>query len=142
MPVPISESAAKSMAVRKSCRAWMREHGARCERGLATLFNKVQTLRLLMAHPATPISVKVVAACALAYLISPIQLIPTFVPVIGQVDDVLVVSLALTLVRRLTPVTLLGECEQQAQSMRAFHELPYRHAGQHAACDESHLAGT
>jgi uncharacterized membrane protein YkvA (DUF1232 family) len=51
------------------------------------LFDKRAPPTLLLRHPAVPWHAKVVAACSVGYLLSPIQFIPTFIPVIGQLDD-------------------------------------------------------
>jgi uncharacterized membrane protein YkvA (DUF1232 family) len=61
-----------------------------------------------------PWHAKTVAGCAVLYVISPIQLIPNFIPVIGQLDDVLVVTLAIKFLRRSVPQSVLDECENLA----------------------------
>ncbi|TXL63797.1 DUF1232 domain-containing protein [Zeimonas arvi] len=50
------------------------------------------TLWFALGHPATPWPVKAIAAVVVAYALSPIDLIPDFVPVLVYVDDVLLVS--------------------------------------------------
>jgi uncharacterized membrane protein YkvA (DUF1232 family) len=84
----------------------------------ATLLREIQTLRELVSHPRSGASTKVVAACAVGYLFSPLQLIPSFIPLIGQVDDILVVFIGMKLVRRLAPPQVLRECESKAQTAR------------------------
>jgi uncharacterized membrane protein YkvA (DUF1232 family) len=64
----------------------------------------------------TPWYVRGTAACAAAYLFSPIQLIPSFIPVIGFLDDFLVVLAGAKLVRRFTPPDLLRKCREQADA--------------------------
>jgi uncharacterized membrane protein YkvA (DUF1232 family) len=85
----------------------------------AALLAKVQMFRLIMNHPSAPPLSKWIATCAVAYLFSPIQLIPNFIPVLGQLDDVAVLLLAIALIRRSTPPRIFNECEQQA-SARLF----------------------
>jgi uncharacterized membrane protein YkvA (DUF1232 family) len=63
-----------------------------------------------------PLRCRLVAGCAVAYIFSPIQLIPTFIPVIGQLDDLFVLWLGSKLLRKLTPRALLEECEARAIS--------------------------
>lgn len=53
--------------------------------------------------PRTPMPVRVLAILVAAYALSPIDLIPDFIPVIGYLDDLLIVPLGLALVVRLTP---------------------------------------
>ena len=46
----------------------------------------------------------------MAYVASPIQLIPNFIPIIGQLDDVLVITLSLRLLKRCCPASVLEDC--------------------------------
>lgn len=59
---------------------------------------------------------KVVAACTAGYLFSPIQFIPNFIPVIGFLDDVLVLFLGAKLLQRITPPDVLAECRELAKA--------------------------
>jgi uncharacterized membrane protein YkvA (DUF1232 family) len=54
--------------------------------------------------------------CAAAYVFSPIQLIPNFIPVIGCLDDVLVILLAARMIQRVTPPGVLAECRELADA--------------------------
>jgi uncharacterized membrane protein YkvA (DUF1232 family) len=69
---------------------------------------------LAFKHPRTPWYAKVVAACTAGYLFSPIQLIPSFIPVIGFLDDFLVLFLGVKLIQRIVPPDVLLECRQHA----------------------------
>lgn len=60
----------------------------------------------LMRHPDTPRAPKLMALLVLAYALSPIDLIPDFIPVIGMLDDLVLVPLGIALVVRLTPPAL------------------------------------
>ena len=73
----------------------------------SSVANKVKVLWRVMKHPASPWQAKVLAGCAAAYVVSPIQVIPSFIPVIGQLDDVLVLYLAVKWVRRIVPAAIL-----------------------------------
>jgi uncharacterized membrane protein YkvA (DUF1232 family) len=77
---------------------------------LKSILLQIRLLKALAVHPGTPIGAKAVAVCALAYLFSPIQLIPTFIPIIGQLDDLFVLYLGLKLAIKLTPQSVLTEC--------------------------------
>ncbi len=74
------------------------------------------TLALYLAarHPRTPWYAKALAAFLAAYLLSPIDMIPDFVPVLGYLDDLVVVSLGLVIVVRLVPPDVMGECRKRA----------------------------
>ena len=58
---------------------------------------------------------RMVAAFAAGYVLSPIQLIPNFIPVIGTLDDFVVLVVAVKLLRKLTPADVLTECRQLAE---------------------------
>ena len=65
----------------------------------------------------TPILAKVVAAAIAAYALSPIDLIPDFIPVLGYLDDIVIVPLGIALAVRLIPATLMAEFRASAASM-------------------------
>jgi uncharacterized membrane protein YkvA (DUF1232 family) len=69
----------------------------------------VTVARTLRRDPRVPRRVKVVAAVAALWVLSPIDLIPEFLPVIGPLDDVVVVVLALRYVARHVPPDVLRE---------------------------------
>jgi uncharacterized membrane protein YkvA (DUF1232 family) len=74
-------------------------------------------IRRALRHPQVPWYAKVVAGCAVLYVFSPIQLIPNFIPIIGQTDDVLVVSLGIKFLRKCAPQDVLDECERDARTV-------------------------
>lgn len=78
---------------------------------------KQHTLTVYFAarDPRTPILVRALAVFVAAYVLSPIDLIPDFIPVIGYLDDLLLVPLGLALVVRLTPPEVLESARAQAQ---------------------------
>ena len=67
------------------------------------------TMRRLRRHPAVPRSARWLSIFALIWVISPIDLIPEFLPVIGPLDDVVVVALVLRYVARRIPPEVLFE---------------------------------
>jgi uncharacterized membrane protein YkvA (DUF1232 family) len=75
----------------------------------------VSVLFSLVKHPLAPWPAKVVAGFGVCYVFSPIQLIPTIIPIVGQLDDLFVLYLTTRLVRKLTPAAVLEECELRAQ---------------------------
>ncbi|MEO8153949.1 MAG: YkvA family protein [Rhizobacter sp.] len=72
----------------------------------------------LFKHPQTPRSAKLVAIAVLAYVLSPIDLIPDFIPVLGQLDDLLIVPLGIALVTRLTPKPLWEGLLREAEASK------------------------
>ena len=75
-------------------------------------------LYLAVRDPRTPWYAKVVAACVVAYAFSPIDLIPDFIPVLGYLDDVLIVPLGVLLALRLIPPHVMAECRATAEVHR------------------------
>ena len=78
------------------------------------LFEEFRVIRRAVVHPRVPWHAKAVAGCAVLYIVSPIQVIPNFIPVIGQMDDVAVVFLTLRYLRRFVPASVLEECRRPA----------------------------
>ena len=64
-----------------------------------------------------PWYVKGLALAVAAYALSPIDLIPDFIPVLGQLDDLILVPLGILLVIKLIPVELMAEFREQAASL-------------------------
>ena len=81
---------------------------------------KIMLLALwrLFKHPQTPRAAKWMAIAVLAYAISPIDLIPDFIPVIGLLDDLVLVPLGVAMVIKLTPKPLWEECLRAAESSK------------------------
>jgi len=96
-------------------RNFLHAQTVRWGRDMVALVRQVHVLFGLIKHPLTPWSAKLVAGCGISYVFSPIQLIPTVIPIVGQLDDLFVLYLATTLVRKLTPGLVLEQCEARAQ---------------------------
>jgi uncharacterized membrane protein YkvA (DUF1232 family) len=82
---------------------------------------KIQVHALLLAYrdPRTPWYAKALAALVAAYALSPIDLIPDFIPVLGQLDDLLLVPLGIALAVRLIPREVLADCRARAREADA-----------------------
>ncbi|MBK6636780.1 MAG: DUF1232 domain-containing protein [Rhodocyclaceae bacterium] len=80
---------------------------------------KAESLALLLAarDPRTPLLAKLLIVVVVAYALSPIDLIPDFIPVLGYLDDLLLVPLGLMLAIRLVPPEVLSECRLRAGEM-------------------------
>ena len=74
-----------------------------------TIKRDVHALYLAARDPRVPWYAKATAACVAAYALSPIDLIPDFVPVLGYLDDVVIVPLGIMLAVRMIPPTLMLE---------------------------------
>jgi uncharacterized membrane protein YkvA (DUF1232 family) len=55
--------------------------------------------------------------CVVAYALSPVDLIPDFIPVIGYLDDVIIVPLGIMLALKMIPHEVIAECEGKAREM-------------------------
>jgi uncharacterized membrane protein YkvA (DUF1232 family) len=77
---------------------------------------KKETYALYLAYrdPRVPWYAKAVAAATVAYAVSPIDLIPDFIPVLGYLDDLLIVPAGIALSIRLIPAEIMTECRQKA----------------------------
>jgi uncharacterized membrane protein YkvA (DUF1232 family) len=84
----------------------------------ANLTTRLLALWKLVRHPDTPRAPKIVALLVLAYALSPIDLIPDFVPVLGLLDDVILVPLGIALAIRLTPPHLWQARLAEAEASR------------------------
>ncbi|MDC7714926.1 DUF1232 domain-containing protein [Vogesella sp. LYT5W] len=77
----------------------------------------VVTVYFAARHPATPYWLRLLALLVAAYALSPIDLIPDFVPLLGYVDDLLLLPLGLLLVLRCLPPAVLAECRAHAAAL-------------------------
>lgn len=84
----------------------------------AALFRYLTALWLLLKDPRTPLAAKVVAGLVVAYALSPIDLIPDFIPILGQLDDLILIPLGVTLAVKLVPPALWAEMQQRAEAFR------------------------
>lgn len=78
--------------------------------------NEVLFYRALHAHPQTPWLAKALLWLALGYLVLPFDLIPDFIPVIGQLDELVIIPLLLYLALKLTPVSVRQTCREMASA--------------------------
>ena len=69
-------------------------------------------------HPGTPLAAKALCLFVVAYALSPIDLIPDFIPVLGYVDDVLLLPALMWLALRMIPAEVMAECRLQGDVWR------------------------
>lgn len=81
-----------------------------------TLKAEAYAVYLASQDPRVPWYAKALAACVLGYLLSPIDLIPDFIPVVGYLDDLIIVPAGLILVIRLIPHEVMVECQEAARA--------------------------
>lgn len=97
----------------------MSETGLRARLEIRARKAKAESLVLFYAarHSDTPWVARLLVALAVTYALSPIDLIPDFVPVLGLMDDLVLVPLLLTLALRLVPAPVLEECRKKAAAV-------------------------
>jgi hypothetical protein len=64
--------------------------------------------------------------CVAAYALSPIDLIPDFIPILGQLDDLVLVPLGIALATRMIPAEVLRECAQRVDADRSSRPAGFR----------------
>ena len=82
---------------------------------------KVETYTLYLAYrdPRVPWYAKAFAACVVAYAFSPIDLIPDFIPVLGYLDDLVLIPLGIALALKMIPSAVLAESRERARERLA-----------------------
>jgi len=78
------------------------------------LKRETYALSLAMRDPRTPLYVRIFVGLVVAYAFSPIDLIPDVVPVLGYLDDLILVPLGVALALRLIPPPVLADCRARA----------------------------
>lgn len=87
----------------------------RFKRWARTLKKEVHALYLACGDPRVPWYARALAICVVGYALSPIDLIPDAIPVLGYLDDVVVVPLGVALAIRMIPDEVLEECRREAR---------------------------
>ena len=83
------------------------------------LKNELRALYLAYQDPRVPWYAKLVVACVVAYALSPIDLIPDPIPVLGYLDDLILIPLGIKLALKMIPAQVMADCRMQAQTNEA-----------------------
>jgi uncharacterized membrane protein YkvA (DUF1232 family) len=78
-----------------------------------TLKAEFQVYRLVLRHPDTPRMAKWLLALAIGYVLMPFDLIPDFIPIIGQLDDLIIVPGLVYLALKLIPDEVIQQCREE-----------------------------
>jgi uncharacterized membrane protein YkvA (DUF1232 family) len=78
------------------------------------LKTEITALYLALRHPRTPWYAKAFIAAIVAYALSPIDLIPDFIPVLGFLDEIVLLPFAIVLAVKLVPPEVMAECRARA----------------------------
>ncbi len=77
---------------------------------VARVSRELAFYRRVLGHPKTPRLSRFLLGLAIAYAVSPFDLIPDFIPVVGHLDDLIVLPLLIRLAMRLVPRDVIAEC--------------------------------
>jgi uncharacterized membrane protein YkvA (DUF1232 family) len=83
-----------------------------------TLKREVYTLYFAYRDPRVPWYAKLFAGCVVGYVLSPIDLIPDFIPVLGYLDELILVPLAVLAARRMIPAAIMADAQARAEAMK------------------------
>ncbi len=80
---------------------------------------KIQLYAVYLAYrdPRVPLYARIFAACVVGYAFSPIDLIPDPIPILGYLDDLVIVPLGIALTLKMIPPEVLAECEEKAREV-------------------------
>jgi uncharacterized membrane protein YkvA (DUF1232 family) len=82
------------------------------------LKSEVHALYLAARHPGTPWYAKLYLIAIVAYALSPIDLIPDFIPVLGFLDEIILLPFAIVVAVKLVPEAVMSECRTRASQQR------------------------
>lgn len=85
------------------------------KQALAGVKREVRTYQFVLKDPRTPKLAKWLLGIAIAYFLSPIDIIPDFIPVLGQLDDLAIVSGLLTAALKMIPPEVIAESREKAR---------------------------
>jgi uncharacterized membrane protein YkvA (DUF1232 family) len=105
--------------IENRCKQRVQSIATRLKTRAALLFTEYRIMLRALVHPGVPWYTKLVCGCCVLYVASPIQLIPNFIPVIGQLDDVLFIGLSIRLLKRSVSQAVINECQKTPSSCRA-----------------------
>jgi len=91
---------------------------ARWKEKAKQLKNEVYILYQALKDPRTPWYAKAISTLIVAYIVSPIDLIPDFIPVLGYLDDIILVTVVIGMVRKMIPGEVMEEYRQKANRMQ------------------------
>ncbi|MBQ5310621.1 MAG: DUF1232 domain-containing protein [Oscillospiraceae bacterium] len=92
------------------------------------LYEQIPVLVLALGHKETPAVARMLTGLAIAYALSPIDLIPDFIPVFGYLDDVLILPGLISIALRMIPPEVMDECREKAVTMRRKGETKWFYA--------------
>lgn len=89
----------------------------RWEERAKQLKRDIPAVFLALKHPKTPIIAKITASIVVIYALSPIDLIPDFIPVLGYLDDLVILPILIALTIKMIPIGVIQECREASIDM-------------------------
>lgn len=87
-------------------RAWLRAKAHQAGQ-------EIKVYKRVLEHPDTPTEAKVLLGAAVVYLASPVDLVPDWIPGLGQLDDVVVLTMLVQRALKLVPEEVVRECRRE-----------------------------
>lgn len=95
---------------------FINDHFTKTQTKAKQLKSETQVLMIAYKDERTPFSAKILIGLTVGYLLSPIDLIPDFIPVLGLLDDLIIVPLLISLSIKLIPAIVLADARQTIKS--------------------------
>jgi uncharacterized membrane protein YkvA (DUF1232 family) len=93
------------------------------------LKQELAAIYLACRDPRTPWYAKALGICVVGYALSPIDLIPDPIPVLGYLDDLILIPLGIVAVRKMIPSAVLAECREKAKELTQSKKKNWISAG-------------
>ena len=87
---------------------------------LKRALHELKVYKLILKDRRTPLLAKILLGMAIVYALSPVDLIPDFIPVLGYLDDVIIIPALVFLALKLTPNQIVQECRLRVESAEAL----------------------
>jgi len=81
------------------------------------LIKEIKVLYVALKHPQTPWYAKALAALTIGYALSPIDLIPDFIPILGYLDDIIILPIMIALTIKLIPKEVFEQCKAESETL-------------------------
>lgn len=99
-----------------NCKEWSKNHFKNWQLKAKVLKRQTYTIYLAYRDPRVPWYAKLLTLLVVGYAFSPIDLIPDFIPILGYLDDLILIPLGIKLVIHLIPGEVMAEYQEKAES--------------------------
>ncbi|BCS82038.1 YkvA family protein [Anaerocellum diazotrophicum] len=81
------------------------------------LKKQIPAIFLALKRKETPLIAKIFALVTIAYALSPIDFVPDFIPILGYLDDIIILPFLVAITIKLIPDSILNECQKEAENL-------------------------